>query len=70
MTLLCACLSPAPIVNELLGNSSVKTFPRQRTSVEGVVFCTVRVVLKERKVRVAWRSGFVSLSDESELNIS
>jgi hypothetical protein len=32
-----------------LGNNSVKTFPRQRRIVGGIVLCAVRVVLKEWK---------------------
>jgi hypothetical protein len=33
----------------LLGNNSVKTFPRQRRIFESIVFCQVRVVLKESR---------------------
>jgi hypothetical protein len=40
----------------LLGNGSVKTFPRQRRLVAGVVFYAVRVVSKENKLLVLPRS--------------
>jgi hypothetical protein len=41
----CGSVFVSPL--SLLGNNSVKTFPRQRRIVGGVVFCAVRIVAKE-----------------------
>jgi hypothetical protein len=52
---LCLCI---PL--SLVGNSSVKTFPRQRRVVGGVIFCAVCVVSKEsRRLVLPKTSAFI-----------
>jgi hypothetical protein len=43
----------------LLGNSLVKTFPRQRRIVGGVVFYAVHVVSKESRLLVLPETSFI-----------
>jgi hypothetical protein len=50
---LCLCI---PL--SLLGNNSVKTFPRQQRIVGGIVFYAVRFVTKERRRAVLPRISF------------
>jgi hypothetical protein len=48
----CLCISLS-----LLGNNSVKIFPRQQIIFGGVVFCVVRVVSKESRLLVLPRTS-------------
>jgi hypothetical protein len=45
------------ILLSLLGNNSVKTFPRQRRIVGGIVFYAIRVVSKESRLLVLPRTS-------------
>jgi hypothetical protein len=49
----CVCVTPQP----LLGDNSVKTFPRQRTIVGGVVFSAFHLVSNESKALVFPRTS-------------
>jgi hypothetical protein len=58
----CVCLWVCLCIPlSLLGNNSVKTFPRQRRVVEGVVFYAVRVVSKESRQLVIRRTFYLFL---------